>query len=195
MFLPVGPEKVDSVVLDEVNIVAPIKMPGNDDKGTSSVTTIGCEVLESRHINSIKELSGHAPNFYQPDYGSRMTSSIYVRGFGSRIDQPVVGLNIDEMPVLNKNSYDFDFFDIERVQVVRGAQGALFGRNTSGGAINVYTISPFNFQGKRLSLEYGNNNNLRIKASHYASPSKRFGWSASLYYSHSDGYFMNRERA
>lgn len=194
MFLPVGPEKVDSVVLDEVNIVAPIKMPGNDDKGTSSVTTIGREVLESRHINSIKELSGHAPNFYQPDYGSRMTSSIYVRGFGSRIDQPVVGLNIDEMPVLNKNSYDFDFFDIERVQVVRGAQGALFGRNTSGGAINVYTISPFNFQGKRLSLEYGNNNNLRIKASHYASPSKRFGWSASLYYSHSDGYFMNRER-
>ena len=189
-----GPEKADSVVLDEVSIVAPIKMLGSDLHGASSSTTLNRDELEGRHIYSMKELTALAPNYYQPDYGSRMTSSIYVRGFGSRIDQPVVGLNVDEMPVLNKNNYDFDFFDIERVQVVRGAQGALFGRNTSGGAINVYTVSPFNFQGKRLSIEYGNSNNLRLKASHYASPSKTFGWSASAYYSHSDGFFMNNER-
>ena len=169
-------------------------MPGNDEKGAYSVTTINRAELESRHVNSIKELSSIAPNFYQPDYGSRMTSSIYVRGFGSRIDQPVVGLNIDEMPVLNKNSYDFDFFDVDRVQIVRGAQGALYGRNTTGGAINVYTVSPFNFQGKRLSIDYGNCNDVRLKASHYAAPSNRFGWSASLYYSHNDGYFRNYER-
>lgn len=190
----IGPERVDSVTLPEVDIVASIKMPDSDEKGAYSATTIGRAALENRHINSVKELTSTVPNFYQPDYGSRMTSSVYVRGFGSRIDQPVVGMNIDEVPVLNKNNYDFDLFDIDRVQVVRGAQGALYGRNTSGGAINVYTLSPMHFQGKRLTLEYGNENSLRLKASHYAAPTEKFGWSASVYYSHSDGFFMNRER-
>lgn len=189
-----GLEWADSVVLEEVSIVAPIKMPESDGKGAYSATTVSRAELENLHVNSIKELSALAPNFYQPDYGSRMTSSIYVRGFGSRIDQPVVGMNIDERPVMNKNNYDFDLFDIDRVQIVRGAQSALYGRNTSGGAINVYTLSPLHFQGKRVSLEYGNENHVRFKASHYAAPTKDFGWSASVFYAHSDGYFMNRER-
>ena len=42
------------------------------------------------------------PNFYIPDYGSRMTSSIYMRGQGTRIDQPVVGMNIDNVPIMTK---------------------------------------------------------------------------------------------
>ena len=189
----IAPERVDSVVLPEIDIVASVKMPDSDEKGAYSVTTVSRAALENRHVNSVKELTSVVPNFYQPDYGSRMTSSVYVRGFGSRIDQPVVGMNIDEVPVLNKNNYDFDLFDIDRVQVVRGAQGALYGRNTTGGAINVYTLSPMHFQGKRFTFEYGNANSIRVKASHYAAPSKKFGWSSSVYYSHSDGFFMNKE--
>ena len=189
----IAPERVDSVVLPEIDIVASVKMPDSDEKGAYSVTTVSRAALENRHVNSVKELTSVVPNFYQPDYGSRMTSSVYVRGFGSRIDQPVVGMNIDEVPVLNKNNYDFDLFDIDRVQVVRGAQGALYGRNTTSGAINVYTLSPMHFQGKRFTLEYGNANSIRVKASHYAAPSKKFGWSSSVYYSHSDGFFMNKE--
>ena len=189
----IAPERGDSVVLPEIDIVASVKMPDSDEKGAYSVTTVSRAALENRHVNSVKELTSVVPNFYQPDYGSRMTSSVYVRGFGSRIDQPVVGMNIDEVPVLNKNNYDFDLFDIDRVQVVRGAQGALYGRNTTGGAINVYTLSPMHFQGKRFTLEYGNANSIRVKASHYAAPSKKFGWSSSVYYSHSDGFFMNKE--
>jgi outer membrane receptor protein involved in Fe transport len=48
---------------------------------------------------------------------------------------------------MNKNSYDIDIFDIDRIQVMRGAQGMLFGRNASGGAMNIYTMSPLDFQG------------------------------------------------
>ena len=194
MLSVIGPERVDSVTLEEISIVASIKMPDSDEKGAFSATSVCRAEIENRHLNSVKEFAALAPNFYQPDYGSRMTSSIYVRGFGSRIDQPVVGMNIDERPVMNKNGYDFDLFDIDKVQIVRGAQGALYGRNNSGGAINVYTLSPLYFQGKRLTLEYGNENNLRMKASHYAAPSRSFGWSSSVFFSHSDGFFMNRER-
>ena len=118
-------EQADSVMLQSVDIVSSVKLGGSGSDNTSQVTTLDSHQLEHRHLYSVKELSSIAPNFYQPDYGSRMTSSIYVRGFGSRIDQPVVGMNIDEMPVMNKNCYDFDFFDIDRVQVLRGAQGFL----------------------------------------------------------------------
>ena len=192
MFLPVG-EQVDSVMLQTVDIVSSVKESYADTRTTCSATTITRPVLESMNVNSIKELSALAPNFYQPDYGSRMTSSLYVRGFGSRIDQPVMGMNIDELPIMNKNCYDFELFDIERVSIERGAQGLLYGRNTPGGAINIYTLSPFSFQGKRLSLEYGNENSLRLRASHYSRHSGKFGWSATLFYSHSDGFFTNSE--
>ena len=186
-------EKIDSVLLEAVDIVSSVKISDDEASNAYSTTSLRRADLEHRHISSVKELSAIAPNFYQPDYGSRMTSSMYVRGFGSRIDQPVVGMNIDGVPVMNKNNYDFELFDIDRVQVMRGAQGLLYGRNTSGGAINLYTMSPLNFQGKRFTLEYGSANNVRVKASHYAAPTRSFGWAVSLLYNHSDGYFLNHE--
>lgn len=186
-------EKIDSVLLQAVDIVSSVKISDDEASSVYSTTSLRRADLENRHLNSVKELSAIAPNFYQPDYGSRMTSSMYVRGFGSRIDQPVIGMNIDGVPVMNKNNYDFELFDIDRVQVIRGAQGLLYGRNTSGGAINLYTMSPLNFQGKRFILEYGSANNVRVKASHYASPSPKIGWAVSLLYNHSDGYFLNHE--
>ena len=189
MLSPIEP--VDSV-LPSIDIVSSVKI-SDDDAGEYSSTSLRRVDLENRHITSVKELSALAPNLYQPDYGSRMTSSMYVRGFGSRIDQPVVGMNIDGVPVMNKNSYDFELFDIDRVQVMRGAQGLLFGRNTSGGAINLYTMSPLDFQGKRLTLEYGTANNVRLKASHYAKASESFGWAVGVMYNHCDGYFRNYE--
>ena len=160
-------EPVDSVMLGTVSVVSSVKQ-SSASAGCCSSTTLDRAFLESTNVNSVKELSAVVPNFYQPCYGSRMTSSLYVRGFGSRIDQPVVGMNIDELPLLNKNCYDFELFDIDNIEVVRGAQGLLYGRNTSCGTINITTLSPFSFQGKRLSLEYGNENNIRFRASHYS---------------------------
>lgn len=191
LFITLFTETADTVMLAGIDIVSSVKLSDDTDKQPYSATTLGRVGIEERHINSIKELTAIAPNFYQPDYGSRMTSSIYVRGFGSRIDQPVVGMNIDQVPVMNKNNYDFELFDIDRIQIIRGAQSTLFGRNTSGGTINITTLSPLNFQGKRLSVEYGNENNIRIKAAHYEAASKRFGWSVGTYYNHSDGFFTN----
>lgn len=191
LFITMFTETADTIVLAGIDVVSSVKLYDDIKKQPYSATTVSRVKMEHGHINSVKELSAMVPNFYQPDYGSRMTSSIYVRGYGSRIDQPVVGMNIDQIPVLNKNNYDFELFDIDKIQIIRGAQSTLFGRNTSGGAINITTLSPLNFQGKRLMVEYGNENNIRIKAAHYAAPSSDFGWSAGVYYNHSDGFFTN----
>ncbi len=188
---PVKEEFGDSVTLQGIDIVASIKQDDDSKNNARSASKFSRTTIENRHITSLKELTSLAPNFYQPDYGSRMTSSIYVRGFGSRIDQPIVGMNIDEMPIMNKNNYDFELFDISEIEIIRGAQSTLYGRNTTGGTVNIQTLSPLNFQGKRFTAEYGSAGSMRIKASHYAAQNEKFGWSASIHYNHTDGFFTN----
>ena len=91
----------------------------------AAVTRIGAGTIRRYNIVDLKDVSEMAPNFYMPDYGSRMTSSIYVRGLGARMDQPIIGLSVDNVPVMNKDAYDFDVADIESIEILRGAQALL----------------------------------------------------------------------
>ena len=188
----------DSVVdrhlsIDEVGVVVrqPKQHFGLKSQPISS-SVISSSTLEREHVLSIKDLSSIVPNFYQPDYGSKMTSSIYVRGFGARIDQPIIGLTVDGVPFLNKNNYDFDMLDVARVELLRGPQSTLYGRNTMGGQMNVYTLSPMNYQGVRATAEYSSGNSVRTKASYYGrSVNGKLGFSAGGYYNRTDGFFDN----
>ncbi len=188
-----APEPVDTLQnIERVTVVAPAaKQNFSLRRQPIASTVLGPAAIERERVLSVKDLTAVVPNFYQPDYGSRMTSSIYVRGFGARIDQPVVGVNVDEIPYLNKNNYDFDLFDIARIEVLRGPQGTLYGRNTIGGQINVYTLSPMGYRGVRASAEYGTGNTVRAKASYYGRPTVRFGISVGGYYTRTDGFFDN----
>ncbi len=142
-------------------------------------------------IEAVKGVSLVAPNFYMPDYGSRMTSSIYVRGLGARIDQPVVGLTVDNIPYLNKDNYDFDVSDIENIEVLRGAQSVLNGRNTMGGQINIRTLSPLRTQGVRASAEYGSANSTALSAAWYGLLRPKLGMGISGQFRHTDGFYRN----
>lgn len=189
----------DSVVdrhlsIDEVGVVVrqPKQHFGLKSQPISS-SVISSSMLEREHVLSIKDLSSIVPNFYQPDYGSKMTSSIYVRGFGARIDQPIIGLTVDGVPFLNKNNYDFDMLDVARVELLRGPQSTLYGRNTMGGQMNVYTLSPMNYQGVRATVEYSSGVSTRAKASYYGrSRNGKFGYSVGAYHNRVDeGFFDN----
>jgi hypothetical protein len=81
--------------IDEVQITASVKSDRREVTNVAT-TTLNMRQMDMQGIASVKDISLVAPNFYQPDYGSSMTSSIYVRGFGSRIDQPVLGITIDD---------------------------------------------------------------------------------------------------
>lgn len=156
-----------------------------------AITSIGQREIERLNIVNIKQASEIAPNFYMPRYGSRMTSSVYVRGLGTRIDQPVVGLNIDNVPLINKDNFDFDLSDITRIEILRGPQNILYGRNTMGGLINVYTLSPLSFEGVKLSAEYGSQNSYRVSAAIYKRLSSRLGMSLNIYTTGTDGFYRN----
>ncbi len=87
--------------LKEVEVLG-LKSAPDGANSAEAVTRIGSADVRRLGIDAVKDVSAIAPNFYMPDYGSRMTSSIYVRGLGARMDQPVVGLSIDNIPYLNK---------------------------------------------------------------------------------------------
>lgn len=181
----------DTIIsLNELPVTAIKYGEGFNNKAIAS-TTIGKTEIERYRINSFKDASAMIPNFYIPDYGSRMTSSIYVRGQGTRIDQPVVGMNIDNIPVLTKENYDLDLLDIERIEMLRGPQSALFGRNTMAGVINITTLSPFNYQGTRAVLSYSSGNTYRIGLSTYQLINDRVGLSVAAGYFSTDGFFDN----
>ena len=156
-----------------------------------AATLIDVLMTERNRITALKDASEIVPNFYIPDYGSRMTSSVYVRGLGARIDTPVVGMNVDNVPVMTKEGYDFEMVDIERIEILRGPQSTLYGRNTMGGVVNIYTLSPFNYQGVKLGVEYGSGNTLKARASVYQKIKPNLAAAVSGYYTRSDGMFEN----
>ena len=181
---------IDTLHIDRIEVMGSLKNDGHHQKAVTA-TTLSMQRLSQLGVASIKDVSLVSPNFYQPDYGSSITSSIYIRGFGSRIDQPVMGVTIDDVPVMNKNSYDFDFYDIRSVELLRGPQGTLYGRNTSGGVMNITTLSPDLWQGLRAMVEYSTRTSYRASAAYYAKPTDRFAISAAAAYNHNGGFFRN----
>lgn len=183
--------EIDTTIQVEIVQVTAIKQGLDLHREPVSASILGERMVERLHIEAMKDLSTLTPNLHAPQYGSRMTSSIYVRGLGARIDHPVMGLNIDNVPILNKDAYDFDVADIERVEVLRGPQSTLYGRNTMGGVMNIYTLSPLRYTGVRGSLEYSSGNTLKARLSAYNRLNDRFGFSVAGSYNRSDGLFRN----
>ncbi|MBR4969710.1 MAG: TonB-dependent receptor [Alistipes sp.] len=183
--------KVDTLIsVDKVQITA-IKQGSELRREAVAASILSGRTLEMRGVSAVKEVMTDIPNLFMPDYGSRTTSSIYVRGMGTRIDQPVVGMNIDNVPLADKNLYDTELPDIERIEFLRGPQATLYGRNTMGGVINVYTLSPLTYQGVRLRADYGSRNAFRVAASSYNKLGEKFGFSVSAQYFRHDGYWRN----
>ena len=177
--------------IDEVIITSSTKETNDLRLLPGSVSILSPQAISGRQIDALKDISSFVPNLYMPDYGSKMTSAIYIRGIGARSSGQSIGLYVDNVPYLDKSTFDFELNDIQRMEVLRGPQGTLYGRNAMGGIVNIYTLSPFNYQGTKFSMSTGNYGASKIKASHYRKLSEHVGISLSGYYDRNDGFFMN----
>ena len=81
--------------------------------------------------------------------------------------------------------------EVNRVEVLRGPQGTLYGRNTMGGIINVYTKNPLDYQGLTYKQMVGNYGQTQFSGSYYGKLSDRVGYAVSSRYKHNDGFFVN----
>lgn len=179
------------VNLEEVTIIATPKEHKQLRQLPATVSLIGQDEMQAAHVTSIKRLASLVPNLYIPDYGSSLTSAIYIRGIGSRINTPSVGLYVDNVPYIDKSAFDFNFYDIERIDVLRGPQGTLYGRNTMAGLVRVHTRSPFSYQGTDIKLGAATHGGANASVTHYHRISPKFAFSAGGHFEHSDGYFKN----
>lgn len=175
-------------VLGEVEVTG-IKRTVRSD--AAAITNITPAMISRLGIDAVKDIGEIAPNFYMPDYGSPITSAMYVRGLGARMDQPVVGLQVDGVQYLNKDAYDFDIADIANIEVVRGAQATLNGRNSMGGRIIVSTLSPWHFNGWRVHAEGGSFRRWRGGAGWYGKLSPTVATSVAATGSGHGGYWVN----
>ena len=141
--------------MGEVIVTSSTKETNNLRTLPGSVSILSPQMISGRQIDALKDISSFVPNLYMPDYGAKLTSAIYIRGIGARSSGQSVGLYVDNVPYLDKSTFDFELTDIQRIEVLRGPQGTLYGRNAMGGIVNIYTISPIYNQAKKISQSAG----------------------------------------
>ena len=183
----------DTVLLPDVEVsVSRMAVPVT--KQQLQVSVLDNRLIQLAQVSTPKEVSSLVPNVYMPDYGSAMTSSIYIRGMGSRINEPVMGMVVDGVPLLDKNMYDHVLQDVKRIELLRGPQGSLYGRNSPAGIMEIRTIQPLDFITRHIrgQASYGTANTIRAQASCYEPVNARFGIGISGRYARTDGFYTNR---
>lgn len=186
------PDSTRTISLDGVTVISTPKELGAMRQQPSSVSLLPASKLDAAQVTSLKGVSALVPNLFIPDYGSRLTSAIYIRGIGSRLNTPAVGMYVDNIPYADKSAFNFNFYDIERIDVLRGPQGTLYGRNAMGGIIRVVTKNPFNYEGTDVKLSYATGDNHRnLVLTHYHRINDKFAFAGGGYYEGGDGFFKN----
>ena len=115
-----------------------------------AVTAFTAESLESRGVNDLRDVGDFAPNV---DFsvsnglgGATSEATVFIRGIGqldtALFADPGVGIYVDGVYLARAGGSVLDLLDLERVEVLRGPQGTLFGKNTTGGAISLITRKP-----------------------------------------------------
>jgi iron complex outermembrane receptor protein len=142
--------------LPTVNVTAQ-KETQDKQKVPVSVTAVPKETIEEADIHVVSEAAIFAPNTYFTEWSARKLSTARYRGISGSPNNPGVTTYIDGVPQLNGNSSEIEMLDVDQVEFVRGPQGALFGRNTLGGLVNITSTRPS--LGKwtgSLSVPFGN---------------------------------------
>ncbi|QKX17198.1 TonB-dependent receptor [Microbulbifer sp. YPW1] len=152
--------------LEEVTVVAQKKEERLQDVPIAA-TAFDAGALEAKQIATVADMRFSAPNvsFTQDNF---VGSNFKIRGVGQDVTSAAsdagVGIHVNEVPLLAPRMYQTEYYDVEQVAILRGPQGTLFGRNSTGGAVNMITRRA-NTDGVEANLEgqYGNYDHKKVK--------------------------------
>jgi iron complex outermembrane recepter protein len=141
-----APPSSNSTQLEEIQVTAQ-KRVESLQATPISVSAFNAEKLEARGIANILDLGSHVPGMQiEPFPINISTLRIFIRGIGTLDAQftqdPAIGIYLDGVYLGRMAGLSFDVADLERIEVLRGPQGTLYGRNTVGGAVNLITRKP-----------------------------------------------------
>jgi len=151
----------DNSGLTEI-VVSANKREENLQRAPLAISAVSSEQLELQGLSEIKDLSAIAPNLSVIGGTTNATAAVVsIRGIPSAADETQgfdspIGLYQDGVFLARSSAASFEVADIERVEVLRGPQGTLFGRNTTGGAINFITKKPDEEASLKLKMGFGN---------------------------------------
>lgn len=177
--------------IDEVVVVSQPKEVFRLRQQPLSSTSIGSFQMQRLGAADLRDLSQYVPNFVMPNYGSRLSSAIYVRGIGSRVNSPAVGVYLDGIPVMSKSAFNLHNYQLSRVDVLRGPQGTLYGQNTEGGLVKLYSRNPFDYQGVDVRLGGGTHGLRHVEAAVSQLLGSQMALSLAGFYEGQNGFFRN----
>jgi iron complex outermembrane receptor protein len=149
----------DTGGLEEITVTAQ-RRTENIQNVPVAVTAFSAKDLEIDQITSTLDVAREVPNFIaQNNVGQGSANSYYIRALGQTQSfptfEPQVGTYIDDIYIGRQNANNFALFDVSQLQVLRGPQGTLFGRNSTGGAVVVTLNKPYQDFGGYLEAGYG----------------------------------------
>jgi iron complex outermembrane receptor protein len=181
--------------LEEVVVTAQRRSEAIQDVPIA-VTALSDTQLERLNVQQTLDLVKLIPNAFGSNNTGLGTANVYsIRGLNNTESiatfDPPVGTYVDDVFIARQNANNFAFFDVERVEVLRGPQGTLFGRNTTGGAVNVILKKPQPEFGGFAEVGFGQFNERMIRASADLPVSDHFLTKVSGYSVKDDGYVWN----
>ncbi len=177
--------------IDEVVVVSQPKEALRLRQQSLSSTSVGGFQIQKLGTRDLRELSNYIPNFVMPNYGSRLSSAMYVRGIGSRVNSPAVGIYLDGIPVMSKSAFSFHHYQTSRIDILRGPQATLYGQNTEGGLVRIYSRNPFEYEGTDLKLSYGSRYYRNVELAHYHRINDHLAFTVAAFNDAQKGFFRN----
>lgn len=177
--------------IDEVVVVSQPKENVRLRQQSLSSTSVGGFQIQKLGTRDLRELSSYIPNFVMPNYGSRLSSAMYVRGIGSRVNSPAVGIYLDGIPVMSKSAFNLHHYQTSRIDILRGPQATLYGQNTEGGLVRIYSRNPFEYEGTDLKLSYGSRYYRNVELAHYHRINDHLAFTVAAFNDAQKGFFRN----
>lgn len=193
--VPIDVEANDSSRVYDLDAVIVVPQPKESllmRRQPVSSTLFGSQQLHELGVRDLRELSLYVPSFTMPNYGSRYTSSIYVRGIGSRMGASPVSMYIDGMPLVSGSQYNFHLFQTDRIDFLRGPQATLYGINSEAGLVRIYSRDPFTYQGNDVRIGFGTHGYNIFEASYNDRLSDKWAISTASFYEGQKGFFRNQ---
>ena len=161
-----------------------------------AISAFTSDELQRRNVNEALDLIQYVPNLAgSNNVGLSSANTYYLRGLGDTeslaTKDPSVGTYIDDIYFARQIANNFSFFDVERIEVLRGPQGTLFGRNTTGGAIVTVLARPGDEFGGSAELAYGRFDRVEARATIDAPLSDNIRTKISGFYRDDNGYAQN----
>ena len=192
---PVAKAQEEPVFLEEIVVVAQ-KREQTLQSLPVAVSVVSKETLDEAQVLDVKDLQFLIPSLRVSTLQSSGNTTFLIRGFGNGANnvgvEPSVGVFIDGVYRSRTASSITDLPNLQRIEVIKGPQSTLFGKNASAGVINVVTAAPSldDYSGS-VSATFGDYSQLILKGDVNGPISDTFAWGASGYTNTRDGYFTN----